>query len=1217
MYTALHILNRLTSFLVLSLLVIPLYATHIVGGSMTYRCLGGNFYEITLTVYTDCALGMADYDKPAWVGVFDGNNQIVDTLFMAFSNKIDTLEQTDPCIESLTSICYRVSQYREIIELPFLPGGYTLAYQRCCRNSTIVNIVDPLNVGTTYFVEISEEALLECQSTPVFKNDPPIFICVDQLFEFDHSAFYFNGDSVSYELMTPFQGGISLMNPQPKPAFPPPYTEVQWKPPYGLTNMIDGNPVLNIDPVTGWLVVRPQTIGQYVVGVRVVEYKDGRVINTSFRTFQFNVVACIIPDPKIVLNPPALCDAFLANFEADVQNAISVLWEFGDPNNPGATSTELNPSYAYSDTGTYTIKLTVNPGEICEMETDTTLFIQYNSIDICNTFEMPECQDSIVLKMADCSIDSVSPLIKWGWTVMTPDTLIQLSGPEQSVVFTAPAEVIVLLHVESQNGCIMEKTDTLRVGFINPEPLLPDTVNICFLEESRLNPNFNSAYSYLWIPDTYLLDTNTNPNPAILAFETTVYTVFITDELGLCVVVDSVELVVESDLPEINVTIEIPECVDSIRLFAYVDTIPPDITICWEIETDTGISVTEGGSVEVIITTSQLVEVCMLVKSDTCVIRECEFVQVNLIPNPNLADTIPICQGDTVELNPTGPPYLIYQWSPPDWLDDPQSPNPKAFPPVTTLYTLTLTDTIGLCVIIDSVVVEVRDSTQKLDFTWDILCDGETVQFFNQSVNVPSVYWDFGDPSTTEDNSYENNPAWKYPGPGTYIVTIISPEGQVCPQEDTIQKELVLEEPFNEADFTFEYIVCSAPAEVQFFGEASSKYGVVTSWSWDFQQYGTSNVQNPLVIVTQPGPIVVTLIVTWDDLCTDTVVREIVIEFIDLNLPDLIEICVDSCYQVVTNGDPTWTYDWSPPEWMDDPASPNPLICPSESGIVSVIVNAVLSDGSMCEVLDEFEIRLDPCDFPCDSFPIDLISCLDSLEVEIDQCSDSLMIIWCTPDGDTIAIGRRAVIPMLLYDFVVLKKIGPFGYMEIDTIYINHLAYDIPVDAFADPPEIFKGGSSQLVSTSPFQITGYIWTPAESLDNPFRFNPVARPEETTLYTVIVTDRFGCTGTDTVLVTVRDTICEDPYIFVPNTFTPNNDGLNDILFVRGNYIDEMEFYIYNRWGELVFESFNKDIGWDGTFKGELLRTDVYGYYLKVNCFGGETFFKRGNVTLLRN
>ena len=93
-------------------------------------------------------------------------------------------------------------------------------------------------------------------------------------------------------------------------------------------------------------------------------------------------------------------------------------------------------------------------------------------------------------------------------------------------------------------------------------------------------------------------------------------------------------------------------------------------------------------------------------------------------------------------------------------------------------------------------------------------------------------------------------------------------------------------------------------------------------------------------------------------------------------------------------------------------------------------------------------------------------------------------------------------------------------------------------------------------------------------------------------------------------------CQEPYVFFPRAFTPNDDGENDVLYVRGNYIETSYFVIYNRWGEKVFESNAKDIGWDGTFKNEQLPPDVYGYYLDVKCIDGSELVKKGNITLLR-
>ena len=94
------------------------------------------------------------------------------------------------------------------------------------------------------------------------------------------------------------------------------------------------------------------------------------------------------------------------------------------------------------------------------------------------------------------------------------------------------------------------------------------------------------------------------------------------------------------------------------------------------------------------------------------------------------------------------------------------------------------------------------------------------------------------------------------------------------------------------------------------------------------------------------------------------------------------------------------------------------------------------------------------------------------------------------------------------------------------------------------------------------------------------------------------------------------ICGDVYIFVPNAFSPNDDGENDILFVRGQNLEEVTLKIFDRWGELVFESTDQAIGWDGTFRDKPVDPDVYVYHLQVICFDGQENLIKGNITVLR-
>jgi gliding motility-associated-like protein len=161
---------------------------------------------------------------------------------------------------------------------------------------------------------------------------------------------------------------------------------------------------------------------------------------------------------------------------------------------------------------------------------------------------------------------------------------------------------------------------------------------------------------------------------------------------------------------------------------------------------------------------------------------------------------------------------------------------------------------------------------------------------------------------------------------------------------------------------------------------------------------------------------------------------------------------------------------------------------------------------------------------------------------------------------------------------------------------------------------ILPNGTTQLLG-QPTGAYNYTWTPTTNLSASTVQNPTAVLAESTIFTLNVSDGL-CSGSDTVLIKVYDSICQAPFVYIPNAFSPNKDGKNDQLYVRGQYIYEFVFRVYDRWGELVWETNKINEGWDGTFRGKLLDPDVYDYYLQVTCVGGLENIIKGNVTLIR-
>ncbi|MCR5115445.1 MAG: gliding motility-associated C-terminal domain-containing protein [Bacteroidales bacterium] len=173
-----------------------------------------------------------------------------------------------------------------------------------------------------------------------------------------------------------------------------------------------------------------------------------------------------------------------------------------------------------------------------------------------------------------------------------------------------------------------------------------------------------------------------------------------------------------------------------------------------------------------------------------------------------------------------------------------------------------------------------------------------------------------------------------------------------------------------------------------------------------------------------------------------------------------------------------------------------------------------------------------------------------------------------------------------------------------------------PIEAWSDQDTLYAGQQTTFHATDLGAGFSYLWTPGEGIADPTAPNTDAIVSTVSDYVVHVIDDAGCELTDTIHLLLHEVICDEPYVFVPNAFTPNGDGKNDRLFVRSDIVLELQFRVYDRWGEKVFETNSLDEGWDGTFRGQPCEQGVYDYYLKVVCLGQVEFFKKGNVTLIR-
>jgi gliding motility-associated-like protein len=159
---------------------------------------------------------------------------------------------------------------------------------------------------------------------------------------------------------------------------------------------------------------------------------------------------------------------------------------------------------------------------------------------------------------------------------------------------------------------------------------------------------------------------------------------------------------------------------------------------------------------------------------------------------------------------------------------------------------------------------------------------------------------------------------------------------------------------------------------------------------------------------------------------------------------------------------------------------------------------------------------------------------------------------------------------------------------------------------------INQGETVQILASG---ATTYSWTPTNGLSCTDCPNPIASPSLTTTYIVTGTDGAGCSGTATVTIFVTQ-VCGE--LFIPTVFSPNENGpsINNTLCVMGNCISELNYAVFNRWGEKVFETTDPESCWDGTYKGQPVNSGVYAYKIFAKLFDNTVIEESGNLTVVR-
>ncbi len=645
-----------------------------------------------------------------------------------------------------------------------------------------------------------------------------------------------------------------------------------------------------------------------------------------------------------------------------------------------------------------------------------------------------------------------------------------------------------IVTVTDINGCI--NTDTVIVT-VNPLPIVdagPDTT-ICDGSSVVIggSPTGPAGSTYAWIPIGTLNDPALANPTATPTVSPTTYVVVVTDING-CVSTDSM-VVTLNPLPVVDAGNDATICLNDSVPIGGAPTGPAGSTYSWTPTTGLSNANDPNPNASPAITTTYTVTVTDI---NGCVSMDSMIVNVNPLPIVDAGQDVEICIGDSTMLggSPTGPAGSVYSWTPAASLSDGTIANPMAGPSVTTTYIVTVTDING-CINTDTVIVTVNP-LPIVDAGADVaICAGDSTQL-NATGGV-TYSWT---PTTGLSDPNIADP-WATPASSTtYYVTVTDINGCVNTDSVTVTTNAL---PVITAgpDTT----ICFSDT-IQLFATGGATY----SWS-PTTGLSDPNIANPMASPSDTTVYIVTVTTGNNCVGTDTVT-------INVNpLPPAdagmdVWLCPGDNVQLNATGG--ITYSWSPTTGLNDPNIADPIASPTDSTTYIVTV----TDGNGCSANDTVVVIVND-EVPTDAGADTTICEGDS--VMIGGAPTSLpgtTYLWAPAASlDDPSLPNPTAFPTVTTTYIVYTTNDTCTNSDTITVFVNPSP---PADAGADM-QVCIGDSVQLNASGGII---YSWTPSTGLSDPNVADPMASPNDTTMYYVTVTDTNGCSATDSAQVIVN-------------------------------------------------------------------------------------------------
>lgn len=480
------------------------------------------------------------------------------------------------------------------------------------------------------------------------------------------------------------------------------------------------------------------------------------------------------------------------------------------------------------------------------------------------------------------------------------------------------------------------------------------------------------------------------------------------------------------------------------------------------------------------------------------------------------------------------------------------------------------------------------------------ICAGKPTRFTDTTATrygvVNNWQWDFANSAASDDTSRSKSPTYTFPAEGTYNVQLVVATDKGCLDTVTKQISILTKPPLS---FPFkDTLICNGDS-LQLHAEGE---GIFT-WA-PVGRMLNANTADPTVFPATTTKYSVQL---NDQGCINQdTVRVRVVDFVTLQaMPDTV-ICTTDAVRLLASSDGL-RFLWSPAATIvDDPTQQSPLARPTDKTTYTVEARI-----GRCVSRDDVTVTLVP--YPVANAGLDTTICYNTT-AQLVGSHDGKSFSW-TPSGSLLNAGTLTP---------VARPTNATAYVltAFDDKGCPKPGRDTVVVTVNEEVIAYAGRDTAVVVGQPLQFDArggesYVWQPDEGLSNAAVANPIGLYDggtDSVRYQVTVYDAAGCADQATILVKIYKS---NPRVFVPTAFTPNRDGKNDLVRPIAVGLTKLEYFrIYNRWGQLVFETTENGRGWDGKLGGTEQGSGTYVWIVKGKDFLGKVVFDKGMVTLIR-